>query len=73
LMFYKLLCELDSEFSSRFEVWALALDFVEGRDGEYKYIEVPYSPEDYEYFKNELKTAWKQISSREFWKNILKK
>lgn len=73
LMFYKLLCELDSEFSSRFEVWALALDFVEGRDGEYKYIEVPYTPEEYEYFKNELKIAWEQISSREFWKNILQK
>jgi folate-dependent tRNA-U54 methylase TrmFO/GidA len=48
------------------------LDFVEGRDGEYKYIEVPYTQEEYEYFKQELLTAWSQISSREFWKDILK-
>gem|GEM_PF-1190087 len=70
-MFYKLLCQLDSEFSSKYEIGSLALDFVEGRDGEYKYIEVPYTPEEFEDFKKELLEAWKQISDISFWKQIL--
>lgn len=71
LMFYKLLCQLDSEFSSRYEIGSLALDFVEGRDGEYKYIEVPYTDEEFGDFKKELLGAWKQISDINFWKQIL--
>lgn len=73
LMFYKLLCQLDSEFSSKYEIGSLALDFVEGRDGEYKYIEVPYTNEEFEDFKKELLEAWDQISDISFWKELLEK
>ncbi len=73
LMFYKLLCQLDSEFSSKYEIGSLALDFVEGRDGEYKYIDVPHNQEEFEDFKKDLTEAWKQISDIEFWKELLKK
>lgn len=72
VMFYKLLCELDFEFKSKFEIWALALDFVEGRDWVYKYIEIDYTPEEFEEFKNELKEARKKIINIDFWKNLLK-
>lgn len=72
LMFYKLLCELDNEFNSKYEIWSLALDFVEWRDSEYKYIEVPYSSEDYEYFLQELLSSREQISNIDFWKEKLK-
>jgi len=72
LLFYKLLCELDNEFNSKYDIWSLALDFVEGKEGEYKYIEIPYTMEEYEDFKKELLDAWKKISNIEFWKEILK-
>lgn len=71
LMFYKLLCESDTDFDSKFEIWALALDFVEWRNGEYKYIEVSYSSEEYEDFKSEIIEARKKISSIDFWKEVL--
>ncbi|MDD5769435.1 MAG: ATP-dependent DNA helicase [Candidatus Gracilibacteria bacterium] len=73
LMFYKLLCELDNEFNGKYEIGALALDFVEGKDGNYKYIEVPYTNDDYEYFKNELLQSREKISNIDFWKELLKK
>ena len=73
LMFYKLLCEMDKEFNSKYEVWNLAIDFVEWKDSKYKYLEVEYTPEEYEEFKNELKNAWEKISDINFWKDLLKK
>ncbi len=73
LMFYKLLCELDSDFNSRFDIWAVALDFVEGRDGDYKYIELDISEEEYEEFKNEMIGAREKIRNVEFWRELLKK
>jgi len=71
LMFYKLLCDLDQEFSSKYDIWWLALDFVEGKDWDYKYIEVPYTQEEYEEFKNELLQSWNKISNIDYWKEIL--
>lgn len=71
LMFYKLLCDLDQEFSSKYDIWWLALDFVEGKDWDYKYIEVPYTPEEFEEFKNELLQSWNKISNIDYWKEIL--
>ncbi len=73
LMFYKLLCEVDFEFNSKFDVWSLALDFVEGKDWVYKYIEVDYSDEDYTEFKEELKKAWADIINIDFWREVLLK
>ena len=72
-MFYKLLCELDDEFNSRFDIWTVALDFVEGRDGDYKYIELEISNEEYEDFKNELLEAREKISNIDFWRKLLKR
>ena len=73
LMFYKLLCEVDFEFNSKFDVWSLALDFVEGKDWVYKYVEVDYTSEDYKEFKTELREAWKNINDIDFWREILLK
>jgi hypothetical protein len=72
LMFYKLLCEEDSEFFSRYDIGSLALDFVEWKDGEYQYREVSYTLEEYEYFKNELVEAREKISNIDFWKDVLR-
>lgn len=71
LMFYKLLCELDYEFSSKYDIWSLALDFVEWKEGNYKYIEVDYTSEDYEYFKEELVQSWAKMTDINFWKELL--
>ncbi|MDP5039032.1 MAG: PD-(D/E)XK nuclease family protein, partial [Candidatus Gracilibacteria bacterium] len=71
LMFYKLLCDLDLDFSSKYDIGGLVLDFIEGKDGEYKYVEVPYTEEEFEYFKNELISSWEKISNIEYWKEIL--
>lgn len=72
LLFYKLMVENCNDLKNRFQVWELALDFVEWKSGKYEYSVVPYTSEEYEYFKQQLLTAWTQISSREFWKDILK-
>lgn len=73
LLFYKLLCEVDNEFNSKFDIWSVAIDFVEWKNWQYKVIEVEYSEEEYEYFKNELRESWNKISNIEFWRELLKK
>jgi len=73
LLFYKLLCEVDSEFNSKFEIWTVALDFVEGRDWDYKYIELEITTEEYEFFKEEIRQSWAQINDINFWKELLNK
>lgn len=73
LLFYKLLCDVDYEFNSKFEIWAVALDFVEWKDWDYRYIELEITPEEYENFKEEIKAARSQISDINFWKDLLSK
>lgn len=73
LMFYRLLCEVDFEFNSKFDVWSLALDFVEWKNWVYKYVEVEYSSEEYEDFKNEVRNAWNKMNDMEFWREVLLK
>lgn len=73
LLFYKLMFENNPELNSKYNIWELALDFVEWKNGEYKYVWVDYSLEEYEDFKKELKEAWWKISDIEFWKEELKK
>ena len=73
LLFYKLLCEMDYETNSKYEVSALAIDFVEWKDWKYKYVEVDFSNEDFENFKNELIESWTKIKNIDFWKELLKK
>lgn len=72
LMFYKLMVENCSELKNRFSVWELALDFVEGKSGKYEYIPVAYTPEEFEYFKNELLESRKKISDIDFWEELLR-
>lgn len=73
LLFYKLLCEVDYEFNSKFDIWAVALDFVEWKDWDYKYIELEITPEEYEDFKKEIVEARGKISDIEFWRGLLGK
>jgi len=72
LLFYKLLAENDPEFSSKFNVVELALDFVEWKNWEYKYVPVSIKPWDYEEFKELVKDSWEKINSLEFWEEVLK-
>ncbi|MDQ7023910.1 MAG: hypothetical protein Q9M97_10610 [Candidatus Gracilibacteria bacterium] len=71
LLFYKLLAENDPEFNSKFNVTELALDFVEGKNGEYKYVGIIPENDDYEEFKILVKDSWEKINSLEFWREIL--
>lgn len=70
LLFYKLLCEVDFEFSSKFDVWSIAIDFVEWKDGEYKLVQVEFSDEEYEDFKNIVREVWEKINDLKFWKDL---
>jgi hypothetical protein len=36
-------------------------------------VEVEYTPEEYENFKEELRDSRKKINDLEFWKDVLKK
>ena len=67
------MCELDTDFTDHYEIASLALDFVEGRDNKYKLLSVDDSAEDYEIFKQELESAWKQIQDVNFWREFLVK
>jgi hypothetical protein len=71
LLFYKLLCEVDSEFSSKFDVVSLAIDFVEWKDWVYKLVNVEFSDEEYDDFKNVVKEVWAKINDLEFWRKLL--
>lgn len=73
LLFYKLLCEMDYETNSKYEVCALAIDFVEGRDWNYKYVEVDFSDEDFSNFKQLIKDSWEKISNMDYWREVLEK
>ena len=72
LLFYKLLAENDSEFSSKYNITELALDFVEGKNWEYKYLAINFDKDDYEEFKKLIKDSWGKINNLEFWEEILK-
>ncbi len=71
LLFYKLLCELDKEFSSKYDITSVWLDFVEWKNDEYKIVEVSFSSEEYDEFKQILKETWAKISDINFWKEFL--
>jgi hypothetical protein len=71
LLFYKLLAENDREFHSRYNITELALDFVEWKNSEYKYLSVSFEQEDYADFKNLVKDSWEKINSLDFWREIL--
>ena len=71
LLFYKLLAENDSEFHSQYNITELALDFVEWKNWEYKYMPISLVDEDYEDFKDLVKNSWGEINSLEYWEKLL--
>lgn len=71
LLFYKLLCEMDYETNSKYEVSWLSIDFVEWKDNIYKKINVDFSDEEYSFFKEELKDSREKMTNIDFWKEIL--
>lgn len=73
LLFYKLLCEADNETNWKYNISWLMLDFVEWKEGNYKIVQVDYTTEEFEDFKEQLKQVWSQISDIDFWKALLKK
>ncbi|MDD3645979.1 MAG: ATP-dependent DNA helicase [Candidatus Gracilibacteria bacterium] len=73
LLFYKLMFENCNELNSKFNIGELALDFVEGKKGDFAYVSVDYTPEEYEEFKQELRDAWNKINDIEYWKGVLAK
>ena len=64
---------MDYETNSKYEVCALAIDFVEGRDWNYKYVEVDFSDEDFSNFKQLIKDSWEKISNMDYWREVLEK
>ncbi len=72
LLFYKLLAENNPEFSSKFNITEVWLDFVEWKNWEYKYQPVSIEPWDYEEFKELVKDSWEKINSLEFWEEVLR-
>lgn len=73
LLFYKLLFELDPTLSSKYSVESLAVEFVEGKDGEYRSVDVSFSPEDEERLKQEIRDAWTKVRDPDFWRETLSK
>jgi DNA helicase-2/ATP-dependent DNA helicase PcrA len=71
LLFYKLLFELDTSMTPKYSPESLAIEFVEGKDGEYRSIEVDFSEEDFEALKAEIRDTWKKIHDPEFWRETL--
>lgn len=73
VLFYKLLAWLDHNLSTNYIVNSLALDFVEWKNWEYKYVEIDFHDEDMENLKVEILNSWQKIKDINFWKNLLKK
>ncbi|MDD5213659.1 MAG: ATP-dependent DNA helicase [Candidatus Gracilibacteria bacterium] len=71
LLFYDLMGSLDREFISKYEIGSLAIDFVEGKDGNYKFIDIAYSPEDLENLKEIIKDSRNKINNLEFWREVV--
>ena len=73
LMFYKLLFENDAELSNAYSLEKLELDFCEWKKGNYKRVEVEFTSEEYDAFKNLVKETYAQMTDIEFWKKYLGK
>ncbi len=71
LMFYKLLFENDYELSSAYNLTGLELDFCEWKKWNYKRVEVEFSDEEYQEFKELVSQTYKQMTDINFWKEYL--
>jgi len=70
LMFYRLMLSLDSNWS-KYPVDELRVDFVEGKNGDYRTVSLPIDHEQEELLTEEIRNAWKCISSPEWWAEYL--
>ena len=71
LLFYDLMFSLDSSLSSKYHVESLGIDFVEGKDGKYPFVEVERTAADIDRLKDEIRMVWKNINDMEFWRTIM--
>lgn len=71
LMFYKLLFDNDFELSSQYNLSGLELDFCEWKKWNYKRVEVEFSDEEYQEFKNLVSETYKKITDINFWREYL--
>ncbi|MDD4151612.1 MAG: ATP-dependent DNA helicase [Candidatus Gracilibacteria bacterium] len=71
LLFYDLMASLDREFIAKHEIGGLAIDFVEGKDGNYRFIDIPYTREDLENLKEIIKDSRNKICDLEFWRELV--
>lgn len=76
LMFYKLLCDLDTNFQSHYIVESVALDFIEGYEEtakslyEFSTYDTTFT-DSYAFFQEELIENWKKIQNIAFWEQML--
>jgi len=73
LIFYKIMFDLDRKLSYEFEAANLAIEFVEGKEGKYSFVDVDFTTEDIKKVKEEICEAWGKINDMEFWRNLLKR
>lgn len=66
LLFYRLALSLDSTWS-KYPADLMQVEYVEGKNGEYKTVTLPVDSEKERRFHEEITTAWEQISSPEWW------
>ncbi len=71
LLFYKIMFDLDSNLTSRFDSKELVIEFVEWRDWKYPKINIPYVTDDIERVKAEIKESWDKINDISFWRELI--
>nr|MDQ1433180.1 hypothetical protein [Patescibacteria group bacterium] len=43
----------------------------EGKDGNYRFLDIPYTPEDLENLKEIIKDSRNKINNLEFWREVV--
>ncbi len=64
IVFYKILCDLDSKF--KYNMVLGELDFVQGKDGKYKKVQVSFTNEDIQKLKETIQDVHRKIMNLEF-------
>ncbi|MDD2566277.1 MAG: ATP-dependent DNA helicase [Candidatus Gracilibacteria bacterium] len=71
LLFYKIMFDLDINLNQKYDLKGLAIEYVEGKDGKYSFVNVDYTDEDIERVKDEIKEVWTKINDLEFWRRLI--
>ncbi|MCX6807760.1 MAG: PD-(D/E)XK nuclease family protein, partial [Patescibacteria group bacterium] len=66
ILFYRILTRQDYDFSRRFEMAEGQIDFVQGKDGVYKKINVPFGADDITNMEQTITDVWNKIMSLDF-------